>query len=320
MKYWIGVDIGGTKCAVSLGAGENAQSMQLQKTRRYPTAGTANDMLQVLCEGIRELSDGITIRSIGVSCGGPLDSRSGLILSPPNLPGWNEVPVVQRFSETFSVPCYLQNDADAGALAEWKFGAGKGLENLVFITCGTGFGAGMILNGRLYSGSCDMAGEIGHIRAAQTGPVGYGKPGSYEGFCSGAGIAKIAKTLALAELNEGRSTQFCGSYSELQQITAQTVAQAAGRGDPLALRVFQQTGEWLGRASALLIDLLNPQAIILGSIFVRCEQLLRTPCETVIRQECLRQSASACRILASQLGEHIGNIAALAVAMQEEYT
>src|SRR5690606_15592063 len=132
------------------------------------------------------------LAAIGISCGGPLDSRRGVILSPPNLPGWDRIPVVEVFQQAFKVPVALQNDANAGALAEWLWGAGRGSHNMIFLTFGTGMGAGLILNGQLYSGTNDLAGEVGHIRLAPDGPVGYGKAGSFEGFCSGGGIKQLA--------------------------------------------------------------------------------------------------------------------------------
>jgi len=318
MKYYIGVDIGGTKCAVTIGAMGPEGQLDILDKRKYATQGTPYEMLEKLCAGICEILGDKKAEAIGVSCGGPLDSRRGLILSPPNLPGWDAVPVKQLLEERFGVSCRLQNDADACALAEWKFGAGKGMQNMVFLTCGTGFGAGLILNGRLYSGSCDMAGEIGHIRVTDNGPVGYGKAGSFEGFCSGGGIVQVAKTAALEQLQMGKSCAFCGSYAELDTITAKTVADAANAGDELALGVYRTCGTYLGRSLALLIDLLNPQAIVLGSIYARCENLLRQTCLDVIEKECLRLAAKACRILPAQLGERIGDIAALAVAAQED--
>ena len=112
--------------------------------------------------------------AVGISCGGPLDSKKGLILSPPNLPGWDNVPVTKLLSEALQVPAFLQNDADACAIAEWRFGAGQGCENMVFLTFGTGLGAGLILNGKLYQGASGMAGEVGHLRLFDNGHIGYG--------------------------------------------------------------------------------------------------------------------------------------------------
>ena len=133
--------------------------------------------------------------AIGITCGGPLDSKKGLIMSPPNLPKWDKIPITKIIEDNFNVPVFLQNDANACALAEWRFGAGKGTNNMIFLTFGTGLGAGLILDGRLYAGTNNLAGEIGHIRLAKDGPLGYDKKGSFEGFCSGAGIARLAKKI-----------------------------------------------------------------------------------------------------------------------------
>lgn len=137
------------------------------------------------------MAEGADFSAIGISCGGPLDSRRGIVFSPPNLPGWDKVPITKFFSERFHVPCFLQNNANACVLAEWKWGNGKNLDNVVFPTFGTGMGAGLILNGKLYEGAKGLAGEIGHMRLARHGPVGYGKAGSFEGVCSGGGDSAI---------------------------------------------------------------------------------------------------------------------------------
>lgn len=139
----------------------------------------------------------------GISCGGPLDSKTGVILSPPNLPGWDHIEITRHFTETLGVPARLINDANASALAEWKYGAGVGTQNMIFLTFGTGLGAGLVLNGALFEGTNGMAGEIGHMRLAAFGPSGYGKCGSFEGFCSGAGIAELARGFARETLQRG---------------------------------------------------------------------------------------------------------------------
>ena len=170
--YW-GIDIGGTKCALVKGDKKGNILNRIEvPTKNYVDWEAL--LIHLLPHPGKEKPV-----SIGVSCGGPLDSKKGLILSPPNLPGWDEVPIVQWLENRYEVPAALQNDADACAMAEWQYGAGKGCQNMVFLTFGTGFGAGLILDGHLYSGPFGMAGEIGHVRAAENGPVGYGKAGSY---------------------------------------------------------------------------------------------------------------------------------------------
>lgn len=303
----IGVDIGGTKCAVVIGNEE-----KVQKRIDFPTTDCKSTIEQII-RAIEEIGRG---DAIGVSCGGPLDEENGLILSPPNLPDWDCVPITKILSERFGVPAYLCNDANACALAEWRYGAGRGTQNMIFLTFGTGMGAGLILNGRLYTGSNGMAGEVGHIRMSNHGPVGYGKAGSFEGFCSGGGIAQIGKMLALESLQAGKSVSFCKTVSDLDQINAKMLSQAADAGDPIALKAYQISGEMLGRGLAILIDLFNPEAIVIGSIYQRSEQLLREKMEIYLRKEALSRSLSICRILPAELRDEIGDYAALSVAYE----
>ncbi|MDI9371257.1 MAG: ROK family protein [Synergistaceae bacterium] len=317
--HFVGVDIGGTKCAASLGEASGGELRVLHRAVPRRTAGRApKEMLGGLLEDVREclarLPGGASASGIGISCGGPLDSRKGLILSPPNLPGWDRVDAVGWFGRGTGLPAWLCNDADAGALAEWRYGAGRGCRDMVFITCGTGFGAGLILNGGLYEGSSGAAGEIGHVRAEMHGPTGYGKIGSYEGFCSGGGIAQIARTLALREIQTGRPPSFCRTPHELEGITAESVAGAAYEGDRVAVEVFSLSGEVLGRALAVLIDLFNPERIVIGGVFARCRDLLWPAAERAIKLEALPGSAAACEVLPAELSESIGDMAALAVA------
>ena len=305
MNMKIGVDIGGTKCAVVCG-----DQNGVKRKIRFETT-SKDETIQNIIDAIRELGSG---ESIGISCGGPLDAKKGLIMSPPNLIGWDNVPIVQILQDAFGVPAYLCNDADACALAEWKYGAGKGTENMIFLTFGTGMGAGLILGGRLYSGSCGMAGEIGHVRMSPFGPSGYGKVGSFEGFCSGGGIAQLGKSFALEKLQRGEALPYCKNKGELDGINAKILADYARKGDETALETYRVCGEKLGEGLSILIDILNPQAIVIGSVFARAEDLLRAPMEKVLKREALAYSLGNCRIVPAALGEEIGDYAALAVS------
>ena len=301
----IGVDIGGTKCAVVRGD-KNGVAEKI----RFETT-TKDETIQNIISAIRTLGGG---DAIGISCGGPLDAKRGLILSPPNLIGWDNVPIVKMMEEEFGVPAHLCNDADACALAEWQYGAGKGTENMIFLTFGTGMGAGLILGGKLYSGSCGMAGEIGHVRIAPFGPSGYGKIGSFEGFCSGGGIAQLGKTLALEKLQRGETLPYCKTKNDLDTLTAKLLAEQARAGDETAIEVYRLCAEKLGAGLSILIDVLNPEAIVIGSICARAEDLLRETMEKVLKREALSYSLGQCRILPAALGESIGDYAALAVS------
>lgn len=325
MNYFAGLDIGGTKLAVTLARLQDGV-LEIQEKLKFPTpqggwrpaVTLLENALGQLLEKRRVPPDGL--EGIGISCGGPLDSQNGLLLSPPNLPGWDKVPITDYFEKAFGVPCFLQNDADACAVAEWTLGAGKGCDNLVFLTFGTGFGAGLILGGRLYSGANNMAGELGHCRCPQTygapyAPIGYGKAGSFEGFCSGGGIAALGRAIALERLQQSKPAGFCPTLRDLDKITAQSIAAAAKSGDLDALEVYRCSGRHLGAALALLVDLLNPERIILGSIYARSEELLQQAALEVLEREALEPNRKACQILPAQLGEHLGDAAALSIAL-----
>ncbi|MDR1024493.1 MAG: ROK family protein [Treponema sp.] len=313
----IGIDIGGTKCRVSRG---NWTGGTLHIEGSCPARSTAGQPALAMLEKLLSDVEGLLgtknerAEAIGISCGGPLDQEKGIILSPPNLPGWDEIHITEYFTERTGIPAYLCNDANAGALAEWKYGAGKGCKDLVFITFGTGIGSGLILDGRLYNGASGQAGEIGHIRLADYGPPGYGKLGSLEGFCSGGGIAKLARSMVEAELQQGRAPVFCPSSGELAGLTAKTVGDAAEQGDPLARRIYEEVGKKLGLGLSVLIDVLNPEIIVIGSIFTRSRDLLWPAARDVIEREALPLARRACRVEPGMLGDAIGDYAALAAA------
>jgi glucokinase len=336
MRLLGGIDIGGTKCAVTLGRSTGGEIEVIAK-QRFPTPASPLEALKAMTDALQELlfersarlpakasqessSDPSTgdspekLSAIGISCGGPLNSKAGLVLGPPNLPGWDRVDVVGPFQDHFHVPVGLQNDANACALAEWKWGAGRGYSNLIFLTFGTGMGAGLILDGRLYSGTNDMGGEVGHVRLAEEGPIGYGKAGSFEGFCSGGGIAHLARQMAHANIVRGTPVAFCNALSDLDHVTAATVAQAANDGDPLANEVFRISGQRLGQGISALIDILNPERIIIGSIYQRQEALLRPHMLEQIAREAIPLSASVCEVVPAALGDAVGDLASLSVA------
>lgn len=288
-----GLDIGGTKCALVIGD----RTGKVLARWQVATADYGADW-QRLINDLLKNAEGIYTRPLaaGVSCGGPLSSARGVIMSPPNLPGWDDVHIVEWLQNRINVPAFLQNDANACALAEWQFGAGCGCKNMVFLTFGTGMGAGLILDGRLYAGTNDMAGEAGHMRLAPDGPEGYGKRGSFEGFCSGGGIRQLAQM----ELGKDLS---CKQLCELAD---------AGAAD--ARRVLEKSADYLGRALAVLIDILNPERIVIGSIYARAERHFKDGALSAIRREALSLSSGVCEIVPAGLGDSIGDIAALSIA------
>lgn len=288
----IGIDIGGTKCAVSV-----LRNGVVEEVDRFPTGGHAATFARFR-ETVESLKPGPEV-VFGISCGGPLDAARGVILCPPNLLGWVDIAICKAFTDIFGGRAFLMNDANASALAEWHFGAGRGCRHMVFLTAGTGMGAGLILNGRLYEGATGDAGEVGHLRLRPDGPVGFGKHGSFEGFCSGGGIARLAADMGWKE----------------PVPTLKDVAEAAAKGDALALKVMDTAGERLGEALALLIDTLNPERIVLGGYFPRCSALLLPAMNRALAAEALPSALAGCQIVPAALGETIGSNAAVAVAL-----
>ncbi|MEH7380519.1 ROK family protein [Bacillus sp. JJ1533] len=315
-KVLAGFDIGGTKCAVVLGEEGQDQTIQVLERRAFPTPTNPHDAINKLMNELSSMIEEkkLSLESIGISCGGPLDSIRGLILSPPNLPNWDHIDIFTPIKENFNVPVAMQNDANACALAEWQWGAGVGCQNLVFLTFGTGMGAGLILNGQLYSGTNDMAGEVGHIRLEDDGPVGFGKEGSFEGFCSGGGIARLAQTMVKEQLEAGNSTIICSDVHELEKVTAKSVAEAALQGDELAIEIYRIVGTKLGKGISILLDILNPEKVIIGSIYARQEGLLRYFMLEEINKEALPHTIQACSIEPAKLQESVGDLASLSVA------
>lgn len=299
----LGLDIGGTKTAVVLGTREGA--IRLRKEFATAPQRGFQKTFSELTAVARKVLDGAPepVEAISVSIGGPLDVEHGIIDSPPNLPGWNAIPLKKMLTEAFSLPVYVEHDGNAGALAEWYFGAGKGFSHVVFITMGTGFGAGLILNGRLYRGANDLAGEIGHIRIAENGPLCYGKAGSLEGFGSGTGIMKLSHHL------------FPGTWGA--SATVADVYRAWQAGSPEAGQVFERAGFQLGRGLAILIDMLNPQRIILGGLGMRVNDALVPAARAVIQDEALPGAVQVCEIVPAALGESIGDVASLCAALDQ---
>ncbi len=325
--FLLGIDIGGTKCAVVLGKPRNEidptkDEIDIIDKIKFPTVKGVDLVISQLFEAVLSILNNHNLKPsniamMGINCGGPLNSKDGIILSPPNLIGWVNIPIVKIFFEKFAIPCKLQNDAKAGALAEWFYGAGKGYKNLMFITFGTGFGSGLILDNKLYLGTNDMAGEVGHLRMEDHGPVGFGKTGSLEGFCSGGGIAQLAKSKVLEKLQLGEKVSFCKNMDELVTLNAKIVGDAAEAGDALALEIYKISGTYLGKGLSLFIDILNPQVIIIGSIFARSRDILWPHAKKVIDKETISYARAVCKVVPAGLGERIGDLEALSIAAYE---
>ncbi len=311
----VGVDIGGTKTAVLVSSGAPSVLDRVE----FPTkpAKGPEPVLRQIKAGIRDLLAKHRLKptAIGVSCGGPLDHIGGIIQAPPNLITWVDVPIKAILEKEFGVTCRLENDANAGAVAEHRFGAGQGCRNMVFLTMGTGLGAGIITDGKLYHGANDFAGEIGHVRLTRSGPVGYHKAGSVEGWASGGGMVQVAAKTVAAALKRKDPTRLAALYKQGKAITARDVAVAAHKGDAVAARILQSTARRLGETLAILVDILNPERIVIGGLAMRLGDTLLDPARKVMLREALPYSTAVCQVVPAQLDERIGDIAALCVAM-----
>jgi glucokinase len=315
-KVFLGVDVGGTKTAVVLSV-RPPESLGRIEFATLPDQGPERAVNRIV-QSARELLAQNALRdesiaAIGVSCGSPLDRVRGIVQAPPNLPTWIDFPICKLLAEEFNAKCRLENDANAGAVAEHRFGAGAGVSNMIFLTLGTGLGAGIIAGGRLLLGAKGDAGEIGHVRLSRTGPVGYHKAGSVEGWSSGGGIALLAASMLKQAERRGEKSILHTRPGD--SLTARDVGLAAHAGDVVARKILRASGEKLGQTLAMLLDVLNPERIVLGGLAWRMGDHLLGPMRKVVARESLPQTFEACEIVPAALGEKIGDVAAMCVAM-----
>ncbi|HEX4321139.1 MAG TPA: ROK family protein [Acidobacteriaceae bacterium] len=304
----LGLDIGGTKTACVEGSFDGCilQRIEMPTRAAEPFAAVFPEIVDnIRAIAAEAVSQDRRIAAISVSIGGPLRIDAGELIDPPHLPGWHGVPLKARLIEVFpAVPVYVEHDGNAGALAEFYFGVGRSrpdLQHLIFLTFGTGIGAGLIVNGRILRGASDTAGEIGHWRLAEDGPWGFGKRGSWESFASGAGLIELA-----AEMHPGRWSR---------DTSIRELVEAMLRDEPEALAVAARAGHWMGRGLALLIDAFNPEAIAFGSLGVVLGERVLGPARQVVASEALPQAAAACELLPAALGANIGDVASLMAAI-----
>ena len=299
----LGLDVGGTKTAALIGdvRGGVLSRREFSSAPRRGFQPMFDDLCRAAEAALAGAAERGRVAAVGVSIGGPLDTGAGVILSPPHLPGWDRIPLRALLEERLGLPVHVEHDAKAGALAEWMFGAGRGAQDMVFLTAGTGIGAGIISGGRLLRGAGGGAGECGHWRIAEDGPLVFGKRGALESYASGAGIAALA-----AERHPDRFA--AAAVPELVGL--------ARAGDPDALAVLAESGRRLGAGLALLVDLLAPEVIVLGTLARHLGELWLGPAREVLAAEALPGHVARCRIVPSELGERIGDVAALCAAIQ----
>ena len=305
-----GIDIGGTKIGVSIGdlAGAVYGSRRLATiAERRPEELLAAAMRQ-LAELCDEHGRGRPA-ALGIAAPGPLDYRAGRLLEVPNMPRWQGFALGAWLDRHAGCPAEFMNDANAGVLAEVTWGAARGARSAVFLTMSTGMGAGLWLDGRVYEGPSALAGEVGHLRLSDEGPIGFGKRGSAEGWCSGPGIVQVAESERLRARQLGQETELADD----EPLTPERVCALAQRGDAVARDVIDRCGAALGRLCALLVDLLNPEVIVFGTIGSAWFELFEPRARAVIDREALPAAARAVTLRASGLA-HRGDQTALAIA------
>lgn len=315
-KLILGIDIGGTKLA----AGVVTPDGELLSQDRVPTLASEGpdrviNRLIDLCRHVVNLANvsWSQIEAAGVGCGGPLDPHTGVIKEPPNLPGWIDVPLVQRLHEALGVPVFLDNDANAAALGEHRFGAGRGVANMVYLTISTGVGGGIIIENRLYQGVNGNAGEIGHMSVDFRGrPCNCGSRGCLEAYASGTNIAARAREAVLA----GRPSVLTTLAGEPAKITGETVWEAIQQGDALARQVWDETMEILGTGITNVIHIFNPSLVVLGGGITNFGDLLFEPLRRIAQERVMGPLAQVVQIVPAQLGGQVGVLGAAAVALQ----
>ena len=312
----LGIDIGGTKIGLCIGTADG---------RVLASESIATDHAhapEVILRACRERLLAMLARvvgadaapvAVGASCPGPLDYPGGAFLDPPNMPRWHGFAIRDWLAANFACPTAFMNDANATALAEWKWGAARGVQTAIYLTMSTGMGAGLSINGNLYEGPLGLAGEIGRIRLRDDGPVGFAKRGSAEGFLSGPGMCQLAEQEALICIQRAEPSRLRAIVESGRTIGAQDLCAAAASGDSAALRVTDRLATELGRLCTILTDILNPDVIVLGTIGSAHPDLFIPGAMRHMLDEGVAAAAKHVRLVPSGL-EHRGDQSALAIA------
>lgn len=307
----LALDVGGTKLAVAVVTRDGrAHGLVIEPTLRSegPDA-VIKRLFEMGHRALREAALPREVAAVGISCGGPLDPARGVLLCPPHLPGWIDVPLGEMAQREFSVPFALENDATAAALGEFSFGAGRGTSTMVYLTISTGVGGGAVIDGRLHRGAAGNGGELGHVMVAPGGRVcSCGRRGCVEAYVSGSAIAERAAEAVAA----GRPSELAG----LPRIAAEDVARAAVRGDDLAVEIWDETTRLLGTAVTDLVNVLEPELVVLGGGVTRSGAMLLHPVREVVAREAMGPAARAVRIELAALGDVVGVVGAGAVGLE----
>ena len=320
--YVVGIDIGGTKLATVVA---DSTGHILSKVRK-PTLAERGPAyaIQSLFEMVRETVglanlEQSEVSAIGVSCGGPLDTKTGVVYSPPNLPGWDALPLKARLESEFQMPVTIENDANASALAEYRFGGGRGYNALLYMTMSTGIGGGIVIDGHIYRGANDSAGEVGHQILLPDGPpCGCGKRGCLEALCSGPAIARRAQAAIHAQITDTKTsatTLLNLADGHIEDVKSEHVLAAARTGDALSLQLINETAYYMGWGIANLVNILNPDIVLLGTIAIAAGDLLLNPIRETVSEFAMSRPAEAVKIAPAQLGETLGDLAAIALVV-----
>lgn len=300
--YVLGLDIGGTKIAAGIvDGGGQARSFLVESTRAEEGPESGLERLFALGRAAVDEAgvDWEEVAAVGIGAGGPLDTARGVLVAPPHLPGWREVPIVSMAEGAFRKPVVLENDATAAAAGEHRYGAGAGTSHMVYLTISTGVGGGVVIDGRLYRGASGNGGELGHVTVDCDGRPcrGCGRRGCLEAYVSGTSIAERAREAGMGEVNAGE------------------VATAARAGDAVACRVWGETADALGCGLTSIVNLFEPQLVVLGGgVVTGVGELLLGPVRERVRAEAMGPAGRAAEIVAAALGPHVGVVGAAAIA------
>lgn len=313
MEPIVGIDLGGTQIRAIM-ADKDGTILARYKTLTIPEEGPAAVLQRIVTATeavIREV--GIRPRGVGVGSPGPLDPRSGVVLAAPNL-GWYGVPLKAMLEEQLGLPVIAGNDANLAALAEWRFGAGRGVDDLVYMTISTGIGGGIISGGRLLLGQHGFAGEVGHATIEPRGQrCKCGNIGCLETVAAGPAIAQSAVEC----LDAGASSLITGRVQgDLRQVTAEIVAQAAAQGDELAVSVIQDAAFYIGVSLVNLIHIVEPKLILIGGGVAHIGDLLFDTIRSTVRERAIACMAEDVTIEKAALGDDVGTLGAVALFLE----
>ncbi len=311
----LAIDLGGTKIIAAIVPHQG----QVMAKEYFPTlAGEgAESVIGRILSAIDHLlrvrnMDSSQLDSISIAAAGAIDFDQGVVTSSPNLPGWHDIPLRDIVKRKHGVNTFLINDANAAALGEHHFGAGRGVNNLIYLTVSTGIGGGIIINGRLYSGLRGSAGEIGHMTIDVNGPrCSCGNIGCLEILASGTAVAREA----IRRISQGEESSLTEMVEgKIENITAEKVGVAAQGGDSLALEVISKAATYLGVGMVNLVNIFNPEMIIVGGGVAQMGDLLLEPARQVVKERAFQLSARAVRIVSAQLGDSAGVLGAAVFA------